>query len=260
MHNSKKVLLDIQGLKLAFPLRFITASSVRDVFISTLMGPFSKKYDRSAFLALNDISLKIYEGDRVGLIGVNGAGKSTLCRCISGFYKPKAGKIERHGKIRALFESSIGLYPELSGRENARILAEIYYPDYLNELDQIIEESLAFSELKEFIDAPIKTYSKGMLVRLTLSLLSARPADILILDEVFDGADEFFREKLSERINKLISNSRAVIFVSHYEAQITSVCNRAIVIGEGTIFHDGDVTRAYEIYRTFKFSEDKSIK
>jgi ABC-2 type transport system ATP-binding protein len=260
MLNTKKVLLDIQELNLAFPLRLITASSVRDVFISTMLGPFSKKYDRTYFLALNNINLKIYEGDRIGLIGVNGAGKSTLCRCISGFYKPRDGKILRHGKIRALFESSIGLYPELSGRENARILAEIYYPNYRNEMEDIINESLEFSDLKEFIDAPIKTYSKGMLVRLTLSLLSARPADILILDEVFDGADEFFREKLSERINKLIEKSRAVIFVSHYEAQIQSVCNRAIVISEGKILHDGNIKEAYELYRGFKYSEDKSEK
>jgi ABC-2 type transport system ATP-binding protein len=260
MHKTKRILLDIEELKLSFPIRLITVSSVRDVFISTIMGPFSKKYDRSYFLALNNINLKIYEGDRVGLIGVNGAGKSTLCRCISGFYKPQYGKIFRNGKIRALFESSIGLYPELSGRENARILAEIYYPEYLNELESIIEESLEFSDLKDFIDAPIKTYSKGMLVRLTLSLLSAKPADVLILDEVFDGADEFFRAKLAERINKLIENSRAVIFVSHYEAQIESVCNRAIVLSEGQILHDGEINKAYEIYRKFKYSEDKADK
>ncbi|MFA6237020.1 MAG: ATP-binding cassette domain-containing protein [Bacteriovorax sp.] len=257
MLNNKKIVLDIQNLKLAFPLRLITTSSVRDVFISTMMGPFSKKYDRNYFLALNDINLKIYEGDRIGLIGVNGSGKSTLCRCISGFYKPQDGKIERKGKIRALFESSIGLYPELSGRENARILAEIYYPEYLSTLDEIISESLDFSELKEFIDAPIKTYSKGMMVRLTLSLLSAKPADLLILDEVFDGADEFFREKLSERIKLLIENSNSVIFVSHYEAQVQSVCNRAILISEGTILHDGDIAKAYAIYRSIKHDQDK---
>lgn len=251
MFKEKKVLLDIQELKLAFPLRLMAVSTIRDLFISIMMGPFSKKYNRRYFLALDNINLKIYEGDRIGLIGVNGAGKSTLCRCISGFYDPQNGHILRYGNIRAMFESSIGLYPELSGRENARILAEIYYPNYLNELEDIINESLEFSELKEFIDAPIKTYSKGMMVRLTLSLLSARPADILILDEVFDGADEFFREKLSERIKNLIVNSRAVIFVSHYEAQIQSVCNRAILISEGKIFHDGDIKKAYELYREF---------
>lgn len=251
MHN-KKTLLDIQALKLAFPLRLITTSSVRDVFVSTMMGPFSKKYNRNTFLALNNINLKIYEGDRIGLIGVNGSGKSTLCRCISGYYKPQDGRIERNGKIRALFESSIGLYPELSGRENAKVLAEIYYPEYLSSLDEIVNESLEFSELKDFIDAPIKTYSKGMMVRLTLSLLSAKPADILILDEVFDGADEFFREKLSERIKNLIENSSSVIFVSHYEAQIQSVCNRAVLISEGTILHDGNIVKAYELYRSLK--------
>lgn len=250
MFKEKKILLEIQELKLAFPLRLMAISTLRDLFISIMMGPFSKKYKRNYFLALDNINLKIYEGDRVGLIGVNGAGKSTLCRSITGFYDPQHGRISRHGNVRAMFEAAIGLYPELSGRENAKILAEIYYPNYLDELDSIINESLEFSGLEEFIDAPIKTYSKGMMVRLTLSLLSAKPADILILDEVFDGADEFFREKLSERIKNLIINSGAVIFVSHQEAQIQSVCNRAILLSEGKIIHDGSLDKAYELYRS----------
>ncbi len=248
----KKLLIDIQDLNLAFPLRLITSSSVRDVFISTLAGPFSKKYNRSTFPVLQNINLQIREGDRIGLIGVNGAGKSTLCRCLSGFYQPGSGRIIRNGQIRALFEPALGLYPELSGRENARILAEIYYQQYRNDIEAIVKESLEFSELKDFIDAPIKTYSKGMLVRLTLSVLSARPADILILDEVFDGADEFFREKLSARVRKLIDQSGAVIFVSHYEAQIYEVSNRAVVMGEGKIIYDGDITAAYALYRALK--------
>lgn len=252
MRENKKLLLDIKNLSLAFPLRLITSSSMRDVFISTLAGPFSKKFERGSFPVLKDISLQVREGDRIGLIGVNGAGKSTLCRCISGYYQPRTGSIERNGAIRALFEPALGLYPELSGRENARILAEIYFQQYRDEIDEIVKESLEFSELKNFIDAPIKTYSKGMLVRLTLSVLSARPADILILDEVFDGADEFFREKLSARIKKLIDTSGAVIFVSHYEAQIANVSNRAVVLGEGKILYDGEITAAYALYRALK--------
>lgn len=248
----KNVLLDIQDLSLAFPLRLITSSTMREVFISTLAGPFSKKSKKGSFPVLKNINLKIRQGDRIGLIGVNGAGKSTLCRCISGYYQPREGKIIRNAQIRALFEPALGLYPELSGRENARILAEIYFQQYRKEIDSIVEESLEFSELKNFIDAPIKTYSKGMLVRLTLSVLSARPADILILDEVFDGADEFFREKLSVRIRKLIDQSGAVIFVSHYEAQINEVSNRAIVMGEGKILYDGEITAAYALYRALK--------
>lgn len=252
MLDNKKVLLEIQDLSLSFPLKMITTSSVRDTFISIMMGPFSKKRNQGTFPVLRNINLQICEGDRIGLIGVNGAGKSTLCRCISGYYQPGSGQIHRRGHIRALFEPALGLYPELSGRENAKILAEIYYQNRAAEIEDIVAESLEFSELKNFIDAPIKTYSKGMLTRLTLSLLSARPADILILDEVFDGADEFFREKLSIRIQKLIDQSGAVIFVSHYEAQIENVSNRAIVLGEGKILYDGDIKSAYTLYRALK--------
>jgi ABC-type polysaccharide/polyol phosphate transport system ATPase subunit len=247
MHN--KVLVEVNNLSLSFPLRFINQTSIRDVVINTLMGPFSKNYQRNDLQVLKNISFQVFEGDRIGIIGINGAGKSSLCRCISGQYSPSTGNIIRHGKIRALFESSLGLYPELSGRENAKILAQIYFPDYKNELEEIVSESLDFSELGEFIDAPIKTYSNGMLVRLTLSLLSSRPAEILILDEVFDGADEFFREKLATRVKSLIEKSGSVIFVSHYEAQIEAICNRAILISNGAIAFDGSIKETYNLYR-----------
>jgi ABC-type polysaccharide/polyol phosphate transport system ATPase subunit len=169
---------------------------------------------------------------------------------MANIYQPSAGKIHFAGKVRALFESGIMLYPELSGRENAEVLCKIYFPELLNEHKDILEEALDFSELGEYVDAPIKTYSNGMLVRLTLSLLSSRPAEVLILDEVFDGADEFFREKLNQRVRNMIDNSGAVVFVSHYQTQVETICNRAILLVGGKIIFDGSLDKAFGQYRS----------
>lgn len=246
---SEKKLLEVQNLNLAFPLKSYQGGTLRDTAISILKKPLSFFKEKEAYHALKNINFKAMAGERIGLLGINGAGKSTLCRCLSGFYTPPVGEIFRGGKVRALFESSLAMYPELSGRENLKILAEIFYDYRKNNIPHIIEESIEFSELGKFIDVPIKTYSKGMLLRLSLSLLSAIPADILILDEVFDGADEFFRKKLSLRIKNLIDSSGVVIFVSHEGNHLIEVCNRVLFINKGEIIFDGPPEESLKAYR-----------
>ncbi len=245
----RELLLKLDQVSLSFPTRYFKPSTLREVFIQFLLGPFSVQTRRVHKEILNDINLEIKSGDRIGLIGVNGAGKSSLCRIMAKIYLPSSGSVYQKCKVRALFESGIMLYPELSGRENALVLCKIYFPELINEHKDIIQEALDFSELGEYIDAPIKTYSNGMLVRLTLSLLSSRPAEVLILDEVFDGADEFFREKLNQRVRKMIDESGAVVFVSHYQNQIEAICNRAILLVGGKVIFDGAIENAFQKYR-----------
>lgn len=258
--SDQKYMLEVKNLNLAFPLRVYKVSTIRDFFVSTLKNPMSLFKEQPFFHALKDINFKVSPGERIGLLGVNGAGKSTICRCISGFYTPPGGEIVRNGNVRALFESSLAMFPELSGRENLKVLADIFYDPEKHDIPKIIQESIEFSELKGFIDVPIKTYSKGMLLRLSLSLLSAVPADILILDEVFDGADEFFREKLATRIRNLIKNSGVVIFVSHQDHHLLEVCNRVLLINNGSIIFDGSPEESLKVYRQkFATVSDKEI-
>lgn len=242
-------LINLEKINLSFPTRYFNPQSLKEMFIHFMLGPFSPKHVRQKKEVLKDISFLVNAGDRIGLIGVNGAGKSSLCRIISGIYLPTDGKLHLGGRVRALFESGLMLYPELSGRENAKVLCKIYFPEYASEHEDIIREAIEFSEIGEYLDAPMKTYSNGMLVRLTLSLLSSRPAEILILDEVFDGADEFFREKLSKRVQLMIEKSGAVIFVSHYQNQIENICNRAILLVDGRVVFDGSIANAFDNYR-----------
>lgn len=225
-------LLEIRDLNFSYRFRkYQTQMTFRDLFVQGIKAPLSYFSAEDELPVLKDINLKLYAGDKIALTGVNGAGKTTLCRLLLGLLAPKTGKITHQGNIRGIFASSPGIYPELTGRENATILAHLLYPEYsLAEKKIIIEEALHFSELNQFIDMPFQNYSKGMQNRLYLSLVSAKPVDILILDEVFDGADAKFQEKITARFSAMIEMCKVLIFVSHSEENIKRVCNKSYLI------------------------------
>ncbi len=137
--------------------------------------------------------------------------------------------------------------PELTGRENAHLLARLFFPE-VSDLNPLVNEAIEFSELGHFIDVPFRQYSKGMQARLMLSLISAKSTDILILDEVFDGADVFFQQKLSIRMKNFIQSAGATIFVSHSADQVREVCDKVLVMNKGKIGFLGDVEAGIEYY------------
>ncbi len=248
--STQQKLVEVKNLKLHFPLRVHRSSSFRDVFVQAVRHPVQTFTKVPQLLEiLTDVNLTISKGDRIALIGVNGTGKTTLCRAIAGFYKPTGGTILQAGKIRAIFDTIVGIYPELTGRENANVLAEFLYPEMQNSVEKI-NQALEFSELGSFLDTPFKHYSNGMQARLCLSILTIEPTDLLILDEVFEGADQFFREKISERVVQLIENSGAVLFVSHNEDQLSRVCTRAVWLHHGKVEFDGDIQEGLRRYRS----------
>jgi ABC-2 type transport system ATP-binding protein len=243
-------ILEIKNLHLSFPGNLHKPSSIRDSFVKSLSNPIGLfKRSSDSVEVIKGLDLTVSKGDRVALLGVNGAGKTSLCRAIAGFYKA-TGSLKISGQVRAIFDTIVGIYPELTGRENAKILANLLYVD-LDHLDDKIEEALIFSELGDFLDAPFKHYSNGMQTRLCLAVLTLAPTDLLILDEVFEGADQFFRKKISERVSKMVKNSNASIFVSHSEDQIRRVCNRAVLLHQGKIIFDGSVTEGLRFYADF---------
>ena len=163
--------------------------------------------------------------------------------------KPTTGDICIDGNVRFIFNTSVGVLPMLTGRENVVLLVNLIYSEYSDkQKKEIIEDSIKFSELKKFIDTPFRTYSMGMQSRLCLSVISAKSSDLLILDEVFDGADEYFKDKVSKRIINIIDKSGAILFVSHNREQIHSICNRLIVLDKSKIVFDGDVTSGFNVY------------
>lgn len=247
----KKVLLEAQNINLMFNTQMYKNLSLRDLFINSIRSPADTFLaEKQVSHVLQDVSFNVHEGDRIGLIGVNGVGKTSLCRCLAKIYTPQSGHIIQHGSTRAVFSVSAGMFPELSGRENIRVLVKFLYPQFDSaEQKEILDEVIEFSELKSKIDAPYRTYSNGMQTRLGLSLISARPSDLLILDEVFDGADMFFREKIKERIGKIIDDSGAVIFVSHSISNILNVCNRVLFLHQGKLIFDGDPEEGLKLYQ-----------
>lgn len=247
--STSNVILEVQDLGLAYDLDYYQNQTLRDHFTNFLSAPRRLFQGAQQHLVLDHLSFKISQGERVGLIGVNGAGKTSLCRCISKMITPRTGEIRMRGKIRSIFNATVGVQPELTGRENARLLTALMYPElHRAEQDHVLEEALNFSELDHFINAPFKTYSKGMQTRLCLSVLTARPSDLLILDEVSDGADEFFRKKMRQRLNQLIENSGATLIVSHNLEEVRQLCQRLIVLSEAKIHFDGPVEPGIQAY------------
>lgn len=247
---SSSPIVRVEGLHLSYTIDHYTNQSVRDLFINLAASPLKTLSAKEKYYhVLNDINFEIKHGDRLGLLGINGAGKTSLCRCLAGIITPQAGSIKINGNTRAIFDTGVGIIPELTGRENAEVICSLIYPSINStERKQIINDSLEFSELGEFLDVPFLKYSKGMQARLSLSLISARGCDLLILDEVYDGADVFFQEKVSARVMRMIENSGAVLFVSHSLEQIKKTCNRLLILNEAKIIFDGDVSDGVKHY------------
>lgn len=243
-------LIEVDRLHLIFSTSIYRPWTLRELFTRSTQAPLDLlATNKDRVHVASDISFVVGRGEIVGLIGINGSGKTSLCRCIAGMYVPTQGNVRVMGQVRAIFDTGIGIQPELTGRENAHLLSHLLYPEDKRRAD-LVDDALEFSGLGRFIDVPYKVYSNGMQTRLCLSLLSAKPADILILDEVFDGADTFFKNKIAERIKDLIKNSGAVLFVSHSPAQLRDVCTRAIVLNQGKLAFDGTVDAALAFYST----------
>ena len=197
--------------------------------------------------ALKGLTLSIREGERVGVIGRNGAGKSTLLRAMAGVYPPIEGTVSTEGRVRALFDLSLGFEPDGTGWENI-----LFRGLLLGERPAVIrarmKEIAEFSELGEFLDAPVKCYSSGMLVRLAFAISSSIDGDILLLDEVVAAGDLHFQEKAKRRLLEMIDRSRLLVLVSHDLGAIEEITNRTIWLDGGVIRMDGpprDVIAAY---------------
>lgn len=245
---SSKTLMSIKNLRVYFELEHYHHQSVRDVFVSALAHPVEYFMHRPELLyVVDDVSFEVKQGMRLGIIGVNGSGKTTLCRCLAGMMKGQQGSIHSSVNVRAIFDTGTGIMPELTGRENAMLLARLFFPE-LKDVTSIVNEAIEFSELGHFIDVPFRQYSKGMQSRLLLSLISAQSSDLLILDEVFDGADIFFQQKLAKRMKDFIQKAGATVFVSHSVEQIREVCNLVMVMDKGKLTYFGEVEKGLEHY------------
>ena len=200
------------------------------------------------FLALDDITFTVYQGERIGIIGHNGAGKSTLLKLISRITAPSAGSIEMNGRIASMLEVGTGFHPELSGRENIYMNGAILGMTKA-EIDGKIEDIIDFSECRQFIDTPVKRYSSGMYVKLAFSVAAHLDAEIMIMDEVLAVGDMAFQRKCIGKMSQISkTEGRTILYVSHNMNTIRQLCTRCIVLDHGHLVFNGDVEEAISIY------------
>ena len=218
------------GITMRFKMSFDRVQTMKEYVVQLLRGKI--KYEE--FAALTDVSFSIERGEVIGIIGHNGAGKSTLLKIISGILKPTEGSIEVHGNIVPMLELGSGFDYDLTGRENIYLNGAIlgYSEEFLKEK---YDEIVAFSELGNFIEIPIRNYSSGMLMRLAFSIATVVNPDILIVDEILAVGDANFQEKSKARMMELMGGGTTVLFVSHSLAQIRGMCDRVIWLDHGRV-------------------------
>ena len=207
--TQEEIAIEVKNVSKSFTVYYDRANSFKERIL--FLGRNKKKEKREI---LKDINLTIKKGEVVGLIGINGSGKSTLLKLMTKIIYPDKGTIKTHGKLTSLLELGAGFHPDFSGRENIYFNASIFGLTKA-EIDQRVEKVIEFSELGEFIDNPVRTYSSGMYMRLAFSVAINVDADILLIDEILSVGDEHFQTKCFDKLHELKAQGKTIVFVTH---------------------------------------------
>lgn len=238
-----KPAVEVKDVSILFNLNKEKVDNLKEYFVKFV----THKLMFTEFWALRDISFTVEKGERLGILGFNGAGKSTLLKTIAGVLKPTQGSVRVHGVIAPLLELGAGFDSNYSGKENIFLYGATmgYSRKYIQEkYDEIVE----FSELKDFIDVPIKNYSSGMKARLGFAIATAVEPEVLILDEVLSVGDAKFRRKSEAKVTSMFDKGVTVLFVSHSTEQVRRLCDKAIILEKGKIIAQGEVNEICDIY------------
>jgi ABC-type polysaccharide/polyol phosphate transport system ATPase subunit len=247
--GTRMAFLRLRNLSVEFPIYQGASRSLKKMLVaSTMQRNLARDAaDRINVRALNDVTLEIGDGDRVGLIGANGAGKTTLLRVLAGIYFPTSGMFDSSGRISALLDVSLGLNPDATGRENI-VLRGMYMNIHPRDMRSRVDEIVEFTELGPYIDMPARTYSSGMMVRLGFAISTCMPAEILLMDEWLSAGDARFLDKAQRRMEEFVGRSSIVVLASHSMDLLRRWCNRGIMLEHGRIVAQGpieDVIAAY---------------
>jgi ABC-2 type transport system ATP-binding protein len=236
---SDLVVVDMRNVDKRFTLRH--TRSIKEYVVWTLRG---RKGELSeTFLALDDVSFQIREGESVGLLGFNGSGKSTTLKLLSGVMMPDAGSVGIRGRIAGLIEVGAGFHPDLTGRENVYLNGAILGMSEA-EIDAKFDDIVAFSEIERFIDTEVKFYSSGMFLRLAFSVAVHSEPDIFLVDEILSVGDEPFQRKCVAKIRELKAQGQTLVVVSHDLDMIQRICDRGLVLSQGRLMFDGGIKDA----------------
>ena len=241
MKNEEEYAIEVQDVYKTFDVYLDKANSIKEKLL------FWKRNRKEIREVLKGINLNIKKGEAVALIGVNGSGKSTLLKLMTKIIYPNKGKIITRGKLTSLLELGAGFQADFSGRENIYFNASIFGLTK-KEIDDRLEQIIEFSELRDYIDNPVRTYSSGMFMRLAFAVAINVDADILLVDEILSVGDQHFQAKCINKMKELKKEGKTMVFVTHSLGSAQELCDRSIWLSNGIIKMDGDTNAIIEKY------------
>jgi len=242
--SNKDIAIQVKNVYKTFDVYLDKANTIKEKILFLFSRNRKEKRE-----VLKDISLEIKRGEVVALIGTNGSGKSTLLKLMTKIIYPNKGIIETYGKLTSLLELGAGFHPDFSGRENIYFNASIFGLTK-KEIDKRVQEIIEFSELRSFIDNPVRTYSSGMFMRLAFAVAINVDAEILLIDEILSVGDEHFQNKCFEKMRDLKKQGKTMVFVTHNMKAVKELCDRAVWLYEGKIKKDGETKDVVNEYIT----------
>ena len=261
VNETREIAIKLSGVKKKYRLGQIGGTTLR-ADLQSWWAKIRKREDPNVrvgvdqrllgreFMALNGIDLTIYQGEVIGIIGGNGAGKSTMLKLLSRVTAPTEGEIDIYGRIASMLEVGTGFNPEMTGRENVYLNGAILGMTKA-EIDAKMEDIIEFSEVRDFIDTPVKRYSSGMYVKLAFSVAAHLDSEIMIMDEVLAVGDVNYQQKCLKKMREAAKQEgRTVLYVSHNMNTIRQLCDRCVVLSQGKVIFEGDVEEAIEVYNS----------
>lgn len=242
--------IDLRNVSVEYPIYNVSSRSLKKQFLRVATGGTISKDSKQHVVvrSLNDISLSIGHGDRVGLMGHNGSGKSTLLKLLARVYEPTSGRVKIDGNISPMLDLCSGIEAEFTGYENIVIRGTILGLTH-RQIKQQINEIADFTGLGDYLYMPVRTYSSGMMVRLAFAISTCIKPDIMLIDEVFGAGDTNFMQKARAKLVSMLNQSSIVVIASHITELVKEFCDKAILLEEGRLKFFGDIDTAIEIYK-----------
>ena len=240
--NEDNIAIKVDHVYKSFNIYYDRANTLKERMLF-----FARNKRKEKREVLKDINLDIKKGETVALIGVNGSGKSTLLKLMTQIIFPNKGTIETRGKLTSLLELGAGFHPDFSGRENIYFNSSIFGLTR-KEIDERLDQIIEFSELQDFIDNPVRTYSSGMYMRLAFSVAINVDADILLIDEILSVGDQHFQEKCFNKMRELKKEGKTMVFVTHSMDSVKNLCDRAVWLSDGVVRMDGNTDEVVDEY------------
>ncbi|MBO5475442.1 MAG: ABC transporter ATP-binding protein [Bacilli bacterium] len=237
----KENVIEVRNMTKTFKLFYDKPSTLKERLV------FWNHKKAETRTVLDNINLEIKKGETVALIGINGSGKSTLLKLMTKIIYPTEGTLETNGKLTSLLELGAGFHPDFTGRENIYFNASIFGLTR-KEIDKRLDDIIEFSELEEFIDNPVRTYSSGQYMRLAFSIAINVDAEILLIDEILAVGDQHFQDKCFKKLEELRDSDKTIVIVSHALGTLKNLCSRGIWINEGKVQMDGKIGEVIDEY------------